>query len=245
MRELLCVIWKRANGNGNARMCGFANTSENGNAEIVGAYGIRPVRHRTNPANIPPQHRQRRCQTLAEASQFRAYAIRPYSGGLHNNATATTDMRDKAARNGGGVHNDAAAVTDVRELLCGMRKRTNGIGKARIVGAYGIRPPCRRMRPANIPPQHRRKRCKTAAEASQFRAYAIRPYGGAIRNYAAAMMDVRDKAIPNGSGARNYAAAVMDMRDKAAHHGGAIHNHAATIMDGQASGGVHICTAAV
>ncbi len=117
-----------------------------------------------------------------------------------------------------------------------MRERAEVVhtkekGNAEIVGAYGIRPSHHRTRPANIPPQYRRKRCKALARASQFRAYAIRPYGGGVRNNAAAIMDERNKAIHNGGVVRNNAATIMDERGKAIPNGGEVHNYAAAIMD--------------
>ncbi len=43
---------------------------------IVGAYCIRPVRHRTNrTTNV--------AAIIAISAQFRAYAIRPYGGAIH------------------------------------------------------------------------------------------------------------------------------------------------------------------
>jgi len=64
---------------------------------------------------------------------------------------------------------------------------------------------CRGVLHTPFPPPHKNREnpAATPAEAAQFRACAMRPYGGAIRNYAATIMDGQESG-----GVHNCTAAV-------------------------------------
>ena len=78
----------------------------------------------------------------------------------------------------------AAETATVRRRLCGNALHAKETGNAPIVGAYGIRPALHRMNRIGKP-------FSLYGKPAQFKAYAIRPYGGGNRDCAAAVMRKR------------------------------------------------------